>query len=101
MTRVYITKRDFTNLKDDGIDGAFVNGAVLAVYELNGRNADDSYIYDEANPIAKWTTAADEGRHMIEGLIAGRTYLLKELQAHETGCIYSCSKWKKHYCNFE
>ena len=83
VTRVYITKRDFTNLKDDGIDGAFVNGAVLAVYELNGRNADDSYIYDEANPIAKWTTAADEGRHMIEGLIAGRTCLLKELQAPE------------------
>lgn len=79
-TRVSIEKRSFSDLKDDSIKGAFVTGAVLAVYELNGKDDKDAYIYDESSPVEKWTTKSSES-HVIEGLIAGRSYLLKELKA--------------------
>ena len=80
-TKIYIEKRDFTHLEDDGIEGAFIEGAVLAVYEVQGKDAEDNYIYDENKALDTWTTAKDEPRHLIEGLVAGKSYLLKELKA--------------------
>ena len=80
-TKIYIEKRNFTHLNDDGIDGAFIDGAVLAVYEVQGRDVDDNFIYDDSNPVETWTTFQSDQRHLIEGLVAGRTYLLKELKA--------------------
>ena len=82
-TKIYIEKRDFTHLEDDGIEGAFIEGAVLAVYEVEGKDAEDNYIYDETKALDTWTTSKDEPRHMIEGLVAGKSYLLKELKAPE------------------
>lgn len=80
-TRVVIAKKDFDALGDDDSAGAFVAGARLAVYEITGRDQEDGFIYDESKPADVWTTAADETEHVLEGLIAGRSYLLKELEA--------------------
>ncbi|MDD3252935.1 MAG: SpaA isopeptide-forming pilin-related protein [Lachnospiraceae bacterium] len=88
-TQVVIGKRDFAQT------GVFVAGAKLAVYELLGRGENQEFLYDEAHPIETWITteadqeepgAEEQGKdaqagHVLEGLIAGRSYLLKELQA--------------------
>lgn len=79
-TRLYIEKRDFDKLEDTGSDGIFIAGAVLAVYEVHGKDADDNYIYSDADLFTTWTTQ-EGSRHLIEGLVAGKSYLLKELQA--------------------
>ncbi len=80
-TRVSISKKDFDALGDDNSNSTFVAGAKLAVYEITGRDEEDNLVYDEANPVEAWTTRQDETAHVLEGLIAGRSYLLKELQA--------------------
>ena len=92
-TRIEIGKRDFGNPED------WVSGARLAVYDILGWDEKDELKVDEEHPIAEWTTvepdtekpnrgesdtAAPEGRageYIIEGLTAGRSYLLKELEA--------------------
>lgn len=81
-TRVLIGKKDFDALGGKS-ESAFVEGAVLAVYEVLGRDAEDNLIYDEGNPRDSWTTGRGEAEHAIEGLTAGRSYLLKELKAPE------------------
>lgn len=80
-TRIVIAKKDFDRLGDDDSAGAFVTGARLTVYEITGRDSEDNLIYDESNPAAIWTTAEGETEHVIEGLIAGHSYLLRELKA--------------------
>ena len=57
-----------------------MEGAEFAVYEITGRNADGSFLYEEALPIDVWITGKEEA-HEILGLTAGRSYLLKELKA--------------------
>ncbi|MEG0688039.1 MAG: SpaA isopeptide-forming pilin-related protein, partial [Hungatella sp.] len=79
-TRLYIEKRDFDRLEATGADGIFVDGAVLAVYEVHGKDEEDNYIYSESDLFTTWTTKAG-ARHLIKGLVAGRSYLLKELKA--------------------
>lgn len=80
-TRIIIEKKDFNALADDNSAGAFVAGAQLAVYEITGRDDGDRLIYDESNPAAVWTTLEGENGHVLEGLKAGRSYLLKEQKA--------------------
>lgn len=80
-TRVTIAKKDFEALGDDESVGAFVAGAKLAVYEVSGRDSEDELIYDADNPYAVWITKEGENEHVIEGLTAGHTYLLRELEA--------------------
>lgn len=82
-TRILIGKKDFDALGDDNSDSAFIAGAKLAVYEVTGRDTQDNLIYDEDNPVEVWTTTNNEAAHVLEGLVAGRSYLLKELEAPE------------------
>lgn len=79
-TKICIEKRDFSRLEDSGIDGIFVAGAELAVFEMLGRDEDGGPLYDKENPNAAWVTKAGE-RHMIEGLKAGKSYILTEQKA--------------------
>ena len=78
QTKVSIGKKDFDSLGEGGT--GFVEGAEFAVYEITGRNADGSFLYEEALPIDVWITGKEEA-HEILGLTAGRSYLLKELKA--------------------
>ncbi|MEW4411273.1 SpaA isopeptide-forming pilin-related protein [Clostridium sp. AN503] len=80
-TRVEITKKDFDALGDDNGESAFVEGARLAVYELTGRDDEDGLIYDKDRPVDTWTTEQSGKAHVLEGLIAGRSYLLEEQEA--------------------
>lgn len=81
-TRLWIEKKDFEHLNDQGTDGAFVDGAVLAVYEAK-RNEEGEYTYEEEDLFEEWTTDREEGRHLLTGLSAGRSYILVEKQAPE------------------
>lgn len=75
LTRIVIGKREFDKV------GAIVEGAELAVYEVLGRDEKNQLIYEEAHPLDVWMTYQSEPEsHVLEGLIAGRSYLLKELQ---------------------
>lgn len=78
-TKITIEKRDFDRLEDAGIDGAFVDGAQMAIFELLGRDAEDNFIYDESKAFTEWTTTAEQ--HVVEGLVAGKSYLLVEKKA--------------------
>ncbi len=80
-TRIIINKKELSPSRD-GHD-AFVEGAILAVYRLEGTGQDGKYIYEEEKPIETWTTSAAEADHVIEGLTAGRTYILAEKEAPE------------------
>lgn len=87
-TKLYIGKKDFDSVRRSTIDTSglpgspFIEGALLAVYEVHGRDSNGSWIYDKENDKREiWRTLGAEERHLIEGLIAGRTYLLKELEA--------------------
>ncbi len=71
-TRVTIRKKDFGEL--------YVNGAELTVYPVTGADDNGRYLYDEDSPVASWVTSETEPDHMLEGLIAGRSYLLAETQ---------------------
>lgn len=79
-SKIYIEKRDFDRLEDSGTDGIFVAGAELAVYEMLGRDEDGAPLYDKEKPAAAWVTRAGE-RHLIEGLKAGKSYILTEQKA--------------------
>lgn len=76
-TRIAVSKKDFELPESGGL----IHGAELAVYEVTGRNERDELIYDESHPVAVWTTSMAEPEHWIEGMIAGHSYLLKEVQA--------------------
>lgn len=82
-TRVVIGKRNFDVFDDPNASGAFVAGAELAVYEVTGRDENDGLIYDESKPFAVWVSSGDaaENGYVAEGLVAGHSYLLKELKA--------------------
>lgn len=79
-TKIFIEKRDFEKLEINGIDGAFVEGAEMAIYELQGRDEEDNFLYDNNNAFTEWITRAND-RHMVEGLVAGKSYLLVEKKA--------------------
>ncbi len=72
-TRVWIQKKDFAF--------AFVEGADMAVYLVTGRDLNGRYLYNESKPLFSWTTKKKEESKTLEGLIAGRTYLLMEEKA--------------------
>lgn len=79
-TKLYIGKRQFGNLPYE--EECFVEGALLAIYELHGRKEDGSWIYDPVKDLAaSWLTSKEERSHLIEGLKGEKSYLLKELQA--------------------
>ena len=77
-TRVRIEKKDFDGLTDEGIDGAFVKGALLAVYEAR-MGEDGNYTYREEDLFEQWTTTGSS--HLLEGLTAGKAYILVEKEA--------------------
>ncbi len=77
-TRVSIGKRDFEILGEYGT--GFLPGAEFALYEIAGRNQDGSLYYEETQPYDTWITEKERA-HEIQGLVAGRSYLLKELKA--------------------
>ncbi len=74
-TRITIRKKDFGE--------AFVSGAELAVYMVEGTNETGGYLYDADTPIDSWITSETEEGHVLEGLAAGRSYLLAELSVPE------------------
>ena len=82
-TRIAIEKRSFEDLlnQNSGIEGAFMEGAELAVYEVLGRDGEGNVIYDDQMPADAWTTTAAEPKHYVDGLIASRSYVLAETQA--------------------
>lgn len=82
-TKIYLEKRELSELQDEGTDGAFIQGAKLAVYQITEVNEEGDYTYQEEDLVEQWTTSKAEGRHLLEGLIAGQTYVLVELQAPE------------------
>lgn len=84
-TQVVIGKRDFDVFGDKETSGAFVAGAELAVYKVTGRDEKDALIYDESAPCDLWVTEESPAAngHVVEGLVAGRSYLLKEQKAPE------------------
>ena len=80
-TRIYIEKKDLTHLNDKGTDGAFVDGAVMALYKVRSTAEDGSFSYGEEDLVEQWVTSQSEGKHLIEGLIAGQSYVLEEKKA--------------------
>lgn len=80
-TRVLVSKKDFYALKKDESEEAFVEGAHLAVYELTGRDDKGNPVYDQDNPVEAWITRRAEPEHAVEGLVSGKSYLLKEIKA--------------------
>ncbi len=70
-TRITIRKKDF--------GGDFVAGAKLAVYRITGAGADGGYLYDAEKPVESWITSEEEPEHVLEGLVAGGSYLLAEI----------------------
>lgn len=80
-TRVLVLKKDFYALEEDESEEAFVEGAHLAVYELTGRDDKGNPVYDQNNPIEVWITSRTEPEHAVEGLVCGKSYLLKEIKA--------------------
>lgn len=84
-TRIVIGKRDFDVFGDRETSGAFVAGAELALYEVEGRDEKDNWIYRESEPVDTWVSGRDgeENGHVTEGLVAGHTYLLLERKAPE------------------
>lgn len=84
-TQVLIGKRDFDVFGDKETSGAFVAGAELAVYEVRGRDEKDRLIYDESAPCDLWVTEESQAAkgHIVEGLVAGYSYLLRERKAPE------------------
>lgn len=79
-TQVTIEKKNLTKMNDSGFDGAFIDGAVLALYPVS-LEADGTYTYNEADLFERWTTSEKEGAHVLEGVTAGRTYVLVEEKA--------------------
>ena len=77
-TRLSFSKRDFDALDDDNTDGAFVEGAILSIYEVTGKDANDKPIYDTSTPFTTWTTKKAEKSHEVIGLIAGHSYIFVE-----------------------
>lgn len=82
-TRLYLEKKDLEKLNDAGADGAFVEGAVMAVYQVREVNGEGEYVYQPEDLVARWTTSAETGRHLLTGLIAGQTYIWVEEEAPE------------------
>lgn len=80
QTQLYIEKKDFdTNTQSAN---PFIDGALLAIYEVHGRDSSGNWLYDSENDKREvWRTTKAEERHLVKGLVAGRTYLLKELEA--------------------
>ncbi len=83
-TRIVIGKKDFDDFGDRNTVGAFLPGAQLAVYEVTGRDETGELVCKK-DPFDQWMTAdgPHDGEHVIEGLVAGRSYLLKEIKAPE------------------
>ena len=77
-TRLYFSKQDFDALGDDNTEGAFIDGAILSIYEVTGKDEHDQPVYDKDAPFTTWTTRKSEKRHEVIGLIAGHTYILVE-----------------------
>ena len=77
-TRLYFSKQDFDVLGDDNTEGAFIDGAILSIYEVTGKDEHDQPVYDKDAPFTTWTTRKLEKRHKVIGLIAGHTYILVE-----------------------
>ena len=74
-TRIAIRKKDFGE--------AYVNGAELDVYLVTGTDENGVYLCDEKEPVERWITSEAEPDHVLEGLIAGRSYLLAETSVPE------------------
>lgn len=79
-TSFFFEKHFLEHLDTDETEGAFVEGAVLAVYELLGTDENGNFVYEEEDEIARWTTKENE-RHELRGLVAGKSYILVELKA--------------------
>lgn len=77
-TKVSIGKKDFEEMENK--ERGFLAGALLAMYEIIGRDERDQILYDENQPYDQWMTTSEE-EHEIEGLTAGKSYLLRELSA--------------------
>ena len=82
-TRIYLEKKELSDLGDAGTDGAFVEGARMAVYRVSELDEEGGYTWAEEDLAEEWTTAKTEGRHLLEGLTAGRAYVLVEREAPE------------------
>lgn len=74
-TRIAIGKRDFERPEQ------WVSGARMAVYRAKGRDETGEYRYEE-EPVETWMTGKEES-HVLEGLVAGQTYALREEEAPE------------------
>ena len=82
-TRIYLEKKELSGLGDEGTGGAFIEGAKMAVYRVSELDSEGNYTWDETDPVEEWTTKQAEGRHLIEGLTAGQSYVLVEKEAPE------------------
>ncbi len=82
-TRIVIQKKDFDFLKDKDMEGAFIQGAELAVFQVTGKDPEQNYLYDKSSPVAVWTTLKEQPSKVLEGLVAGQTYVLLEQKTPE------------------
>ena len=80
-TKVVIQKKAFDFLGDSHMEGAFIQGAKLAVFKVTGRDEEQNYLYDESDPIEEWETLKNQPSKILEGLTAGQTYVLVEKEA--------------------
>lgn len=80
-TRFYLEKKDFDKLNDTGLDGAFIDGAKLAIYRVRELSSDGAFSYEASDLVETWTSSGKEGRHLLEGLVAGQSYVFVETQA--------------------
>lgn len=77
-TTFRFSKKDFDSLCDDTADDAFIEGAVINLYELTGIDADGNPIYDTALPLKTITTKKIEHTVEITGLTGGKSYVFVE-----------------------
>lgn len=79
-TRIFVGKKSFGHLKGPEEGGVFLDGAELELYVIEGRDEQDCIVYKKDKPWATWTTTKDK-EYLLEGLEAGRSYLLVERKA--------------------
>jgi hypothetical protein len=61
-------------------ESTYVSGARMAVYEVNGCDEEGNVDYDATKPYDTWITE-DGQDHVIEGMIAGHSYVIVEEEA--------------------
>ena len=73
---------------------AFIDGAILSIYEVTGKDEHDQPVYDKDAPFTTWTTRKLEKRHKVYRtyrrayLYPGGRYCAEGVESDEAGTVY-------------